>query len=67
MTTHGTLPWHGKERRTLFYKYSPFSLSWAADYYDANKYDDLTERECAILEPPNARYKPNPTTTRRQT
>jgi hypothetical protein len=55
--THGTLPWTGKnDRRTLFYKYSPPSISWAADYYDTSKYSDLTEREKAILEAPNARY-----------
>lgn len=62
--THGTLPWHGAERRTLFYKYSPPTLSWARDYYDANRYSDLSERQRAILEPPNARYTPNKTTTR---
>jgi len=55
--THGTLPWTGKnDRRTLFYKFSPSSISWAAEYYDATKYSDLTERERAILEAPNARY-----------
>jgi ectoine hydroxylase-related dioxygenase (phytanoyl-CoA dioxygenase family) len=62
--THGTLPWRGDERRTLFYKYSPSTLSWARDYYDADRYDDLTERQQAILEAPNARYAPNPTTTK---
>lgn len=56
--THGTMPWRGKhERRTLFYKYSPPSISWAAKYYDASKYSDLTERQRAILEAPNARYQ----------
>jgi Phytanoyl-CoA dioxygenase (PhyH) len=54
---HGTLPWRGQdERRTAFYKYSPASLSWAAGYYDADAYPGLTERQRAILEPPNARY-----------
>lgn len=56
--THGTLPWQGKgERRTLFYKFSPHPLSWAARYYNADNYDGLTERQQAILEPPNARYR----------
>lgn len=56
--THGPLPWRGKgERRTLFYKYSPSALSWAATYYDASKYPGLTERQRAILEAPNARYQ----------
>ncbi|MEZ4713297.1 MAG: phytanoyl-CoA dioxygenase family protein [Caldilineaceae bacterium] len=56
--THGTLPWAGAgERRTLFFKYSPFPISWSARYYDADQYADLTERQIAILEAPNARYK----------
>lgn len=55
--THGTLPWYGKdERRTVFYKYSPHSMSWAARFYIADEYSGLTERQRAILEPPNARY-----------
>ncbi|HZC25452.1 MAG TPA: phytanoyl-CoA dioxygenase family protein [Actinopolymorphaceae bacterium] len=55
---HGTLPWQGEdERRTAFYKYSPAALSWSASYYDAADYTDLTERQRAILEPPNARYR----------
>jgi len=55
--THGPLPWRGKhERRTLFYKYSPHSVSWSAGYYDPHGYAGLTERQRAILEPPNARY-----------
>ncbi|MEO2004235.1 MAG: phytanoyl-CoA dioxygenase family protein, partial [Candidatus Poribacteria bacterium] len=54
---HGTLPWAGAdERRTLFYKYSPHALSWAAGYYDASAYDDLSDRSRAALEAPNARY-----------
>ncbi len=56
--THGTLPWKGKgERRTLFYKFSPNPLSWSAKYYDVNQYTGLTERQQAILEAPNARYR----------
>jgi hypothetical protein len=55
--THGTLPWHGaRERRTLFYKYSPHPLSWSATYYSELDRSGLTERQQAILEPPNARY-----------
>jgi hypothetical protein len=54
--THGTLPWRGDERRTVFYKYSPHSISWYAQYYDARQYEGLTERQKQILEPPNARY-----------
>ncbi len=55
--THGTIPWRGsRERRTLFYKYSPQSISWHAQYYDAKKFSDLTKRQAEILEAPNARY-----------
>ena len=55
--THGTLPWHGAdERRTLFYKYSPHPVSWAASYYDDTVFNDLSDRQRSILEPPNARY-----------
>lgn len=55
--THGTLPWTGTgERRTLFYKYSPCGISWSARYYRAEDYPDLSERQRAMLEPPNARY-----------
>ncbi|MGW0232323.1 phytanoyl-CoA dioxygenase family protein [Actinopolymorpha singaporensis] len=54
---HGTLPWRGAdERRTAFYKYSPAAVSWSAGYYDADDYPDLTERQRAMLEAPNARY-----------
>ena len=52
--THGTLPWRGNERRTIFYKYSPPALSWASKYYDAADYPDMTDRQKAILTPPRA-------------
>jgi ectoine hydroxylase-related dioxygenase (phytanoyl-CoA dioxygenase family) len=56
--THGTLPWTGAgERRTLFYKYGPHALSWSANYYNADDYEGLSDRQRAILEAPNARYK----------
>jgi len=55
--THGALPWAGAdERRTVFYKYSPGAISWSANYFDARTLDGLTQRQRAILEPPNARY-----------
>ena len=55
--THGSLPWRGAgERRTIFYKYSPHPVSWSARYYDADRWPDLTDRQRAILEAPNARY-----------
>ena len=56
--THGTLPWFGAgERRTLFFKYSPFPLSWSARYYNPADYPGLTEAQQALLEAPNARYR----------
>jgi ectoine hydroxylase-related dioxygenase (phytanoyl-CoA dioxygenase family) len=59
--THGTLPWRARhERRTVFYKYSPHPLSWAARFYNADDYEDLTERQRAVLESPNARYPGRP-------
>jgi ectoine hydroxylase-related dioxygenase (phytanoyl-CoA dioxygenase family) len=54
---HGTLPWMGKhERRTLFYKYSPTAISWRSQYYNPDNFSDLSTRQRAILEAPNARY-----------
>lgn len=54
--THGTLPWNAAhERRTLFYKYSPGPLTWARQYYDADEYPGLTQRQKEILQPPFAR------------
>jgi ectoine hydroxylase-related dioxygenase (phytanoyl-CoA dioxygenase family) len=54
--SHGTLPWRGAgERRTLFYKYSPHAVSWSWRYYDPAAFEDLTDRQRAILEPPNGR------------
>lgn len=56
--THGPLPWTADhERRTLFYKYSPHTVSWSAEYFDASQYPGLTDSQKAFLEPPNARYK----------
>ena len=55
--THGTLPWKGlSERRTIFIKYSPPSLSWSTHYLDPDDYSGITETQRKILERPNARY-----------
>ena len=60
--SHGTLPWRGAgERRTLFLKYNPHAIAWSARFYDRDRYPNLTERQRAILEPPNARYGSRPT------
>ena len=54
--THGALPWTGDgERRTIFFKYSPNSISWSPTYFDENNFKGLTENQRSILEPPNAR------------
>jgi len=60
--SHGTLPWRGAgERRTAFLKYNPHPIAWSASFYDRDRYPGLTERQRAILEPPNARYGGRPT------
>jgi hypothetical protein len=59
--THGALPWTGAgERRTVFFKFSPHAVSWAAGYFDASLYDGLSQRQREILEAPNARYGGRP-------
>lgn len=56
--THGTLPWRGKERRTVFYKYSPQALSWSPRFYESGDFPNMTERQKALLSPPSALSKP---------
>jgi hypothetical protein len=57
---HGTLPWRiNKPRQTAFYKFSPHGTSWTADFFDPGDftdYPDITNRQLALLETPNARY-----------
>ncbi|MBO3457150.1 phytanoyl-CoA dioxygenase family protein [Aetokthonos hydrillicola Thurmond2011] len=51
--SHGTLPWKGQhERRTLFYKYSPYASAWARYYYNPDDYPDLTQNQRQILKTP---------------
>ncbi len=61
---HGTLPWAvDAPRATVFYKFSPHSMSWGADFFepaDYHQYNDMDDRKLAILEPPNARYRGRP-------
>ena len=57
--THGAIPWTREDssRRTLFYKFSPHGTSWSSTYYneeDYEIYEDLTDRQRAILKPPSA-------------
>jgi hypothetical protein len=61
--THGALPWLGpRERRTVFFKYSPPTVSWFASYYDHRAFPALTPAQRDLLEAPNARYgyRPKP-------
>jgi hypothetical protein len=62
-TTHGTMAWratNGRQRKTLFYKWSPPAVSWSSDFFDpamyATRYPELGEDALQRLEPPNARY-----------
>jgi ectoine hydroxylase-related dioxygenase (phytanoyl-CoA dioxygenase family) len=51
--THGTLPWRGpKERRTLFYKYSPRPSAWTRYYYNPAEFSELSDRQQKILATP---------------
>lgn len=53
---HGTLPWRAAhDRRVLLYKYSPHAIAWSWHVYDADRYEGVTERQRALLEPPNSR------------
>lgn len=58
--THGTLPWRAPhERRSILYKYSPRSVSYAGRYLPdglADRMEELTPLQRALLEPP---YHPN--------
>ena len=58
--THGTIPWRGAgERRTLFMKFSPRSVSWSDIYFDADRLPwaaELSDRERQILMAPAAPF-----------
>ena len=56
--THGTLTWRGPGiRRTLLYKYSPGSSTWAEDQrWPAALREQLTERQRLLLQPPSVAY-----------
>ena len=57
---HGTVPWQGDgERRTIFYKYCPHAVAWHPCYYNADLYDQLSDRQRAMLMPPSAFGGPN--------
>ena len=56
--THATVPWRGPgQRRTLLYKYSPGSSSWAEDQrWPPELLALLTERQRLLLQPPTVAY-----------
>ena len=56
--THGTLDWQGPGlRRTLLYKYSPGSSTWADDQrWPSSLLEQLTERQRLLLQPPSVAY-----------
>jgi len=56
--THATVPWRGPgQRRTLLYKYSPGSSSWAEDqHWPKELMRELTERQKLLLQPPTVAY-----------
>lgn len=57
---HGTQEWRGEqERRALLYKYSPGHSSWAANYYDPDKYPGISEQQRRIMAPPSVGGRPD--------
>lgn len=56
--THGTIPWSGPgQRRTLLYKYSPGSSTWAEDQrWPAELLQALSPRQKLLLQPPSVAY-----------
>jgi hypothetical protein len=56
--THGTMPWAGPgQRRTLLYKYSPGSSTWAEDQrWPAELLRELTPRQRLLMQPPSVAY-----------
>jgi ectoine hydroxylase-related dioxygenase (phytanoyl-CoA dioxygenase family) len=64
---HGTLPWRSdRERRTIFFKYTPHCLQFSLDAYDSSDYEGLTERQELILRPPECRIYNSPHIKRRK-
>ena len=56
--THATIDWQGpRTRRTLLYKYSPGSSTWADEtQWPAELLDQLTDRQKLLLQPPSVAY-----------
>jgi Phytanoyl-CoA dioxygenase (PhyH) len=56
--THGTIPWQGPgQRRTLLYKYSPGSSTWAEDqHWPPQLLSQLSDRQRLLMQPPSVAY-----------
>ena len=56
--THATVPWRGPgTRRTLLYKYSPGSSTWAEDQrWPPELLSELTPRQQRLMQPPSVAY-----------
>ena len=56
--THGTVTWRGPGvRRTLLYKYSPGSSTWAEDqHWSPQLLSQLTDRQRLLMQPPSVAY-----------
>ena len=61
-TIHGSLPWNADwERRSLLYRYSPKFCSFSQGICETEMpawYDELTEVQKAVLEPPYVYSRP---------
>ena len=61
-TTHGGLPWKGKnERRCVLHRYTPKYLHYDSGYYGTSQPEwvsELTEAQQAVLEPPYIYNRP---------
>jgi len=61
-TTHGALPWKGKEdRRCVLYRYIPKYMHYDGGYYETRLPDwmeELTDAQRAVLEPPYVYNRP---------
>ncbi len=61
-TIHGSLPWKADyERRSLLYRYSPKHCSSSTGLYETEMpawFDELTDVQRAVLEPPYLRNRP---------
>lgn len=56
---HGTMPWAADhQRRALLFKYSPGHSAWSGNYYDLNKYGELSDQQKRMLMAPSIGGRP---------